>query len=165
MDHEPTQFLEDLRKAGWRIELLPRRRSLPEPILRRYPWMPEDYRALAESCALVCSPDEKAWLLTEPDFAGTSASDYAWNEWEHQSLEAAGPDEAWKAKIVEFWDDHLPILLSVKSGYAYFAIEKRSLGIVCGEEPEYEEVTPIAPSLAACLRLVAVKDPSLSRFI
>jgi hypothetical protein len=86
--------------------------------------------------AMVCSPDEKAWLLTEADFAGTSGSAYAWNEWEQQSLEAAGSDEAWKATIVSFWDDHLSILFSTRSGYAFFALEKDGLGVVYGEKPE-----------------------------
>ena len=30
-------------------------------------------------------------------------------------------------------------------GYAYFAMEQSSLSIVRGEEPEYEETTPLAP--------------------
>jgi hypothetical protein len=165
MDKKQAELLEQLRKLGWRINASPARRALPGAVTDRYPWMPTDYRALVEEMAMVCSPDEKAWFLTEADFAGTSGSAYAWNEWEQQSLEAAGSDEAWKAAIVSFWDNHLSILFSTRSGYAFFALEKDGLGVVYGEEPEYEETTPIAGSLTEFLRMVVDKHPQLARFL
>jgi hypothetical protein len=38
-----------------------------------------------------------------------------WDEWERQSLDAAGEDDEWRARIRSFWDTHFPILLSVKT--------------------------------------------------
>jgi hypothetical protein len=165
MTKEHMAFLSELRQSGWRVDLLSQRATLPTEVTARYPWIPTGYRDLVEEAALIASPDDKSWFLTQPDFAGTSGSAYAWNEWEIQSLDAAGSDDAWKAQIVQFWDSHLPILVSTKSGYAYFAIEKDEGRIVYGEEPEYEETVEIAPSLEAFMQLVAGKDARLSRYL
>ena len=102
---------------------------------------------------------------TARDFSGESGLAFAWNEWERQSIEAAEGDEELERRVVAFWDSHLPILLSVKSGYAYFAIEQSSLRIVRGEEPEYEEATPLAPSFTALLQLIKGRDRRLSLWI
>lgn len=156
---------ELLRIAGWRVERCARRQALPAELVRRYPWMPADYRDFVEETKLASSADEKAWFLTARDFAGEPGPPFAWNEWERQSIEAAEGDEELERRVVAFWDSHLPILLSVKSGYAYFAMEQSSLSIVRGEEPEYEETTPLAPSFAALLQLIKGRDRRLSRFI
>ena len=73
-------------------------------------------------------PDETGWFLCIDDFNGTSDSAYTWNEFEQISLQAAedSHDEEWKRSIIQFWDDHLPIFLSVRSGYAYYAINNIS---------------------------------------
>jgi len=60
---------------------------------------------------------------------------------------------------VAFWDRHLPVLMSVRDGYAYLAIERDSLRVVAGREPEYEEVTPVADTVGEMLALVAAGDP------
>jgi hypothetical protein len=65
--------------------------------------------------------------------------------------------------IEEFWDHHLPLLMSLKSGYAYLAVEKDSLSIVGGVEPEWEETEVIARSLLELLELIARKDPVIER--
>ena len=50
-----------------------------------------------------------------------------------------------------------------KSGYGYFALEKKSGQIVRGEEPEYEEATVVASSFEA-LGLLARAAPEVSRW-
>jgi hypothetical protein len=165
MDKTQAELLDRLGQMGWRVEKSPARRPLPGAIGKRYPWMPANYRALVEEMAIICGPDEKSWFLTEADFSGSAGSAYAWNEWERQSLDAAGSDKALKAAIVSFWDSHLSILFSTKSGYAFFALQKDGLGVVHGEEPEYEETTLIARSLTGFLRLLVDQDPRLARFI
>ena len=156
-----AQLATLLRQSGWLISLRSSPRSLPPDLLARYPWFPATYRELAEATEAIVSSDEKAWLLTVSDYSGSADSAYAWNEWERQSLAAAEDDEDWKASITEFWDRHLPIFFSVKSGYAYLAIERSSLRIVGGREPEYEEVTDLAASLEELLAMFAKKDNKL----
>ena len=167
MNPDVESQLGTLRAAGWRIERVAdgQRHSLSAEITRRYPWMPPEFREFVELTNAVVSADEKAWLLTAADFAGDSDAAFAWNEWERQSLEATDGDPALAERIRLFWDEHLPILTSVKSGYAYFAIERTTLRVVCGEEPEYEDPSPLASSFAELLRLLAVHDAKLNRWI
>jgi hypothetical protein len=159
-----AQYVSALERAGWTVKLLPARRSLPSDLLARYPQLPADVRAFVESLSEAYSSDEQSWILTASDFHGDSSSAYAWNEWERQSLSAAEGDGQWMARITEFWDRHFPFLMSVKSGYAYFAIERESLAVVVGEEPEYEETQQLAPSLAEVLELIGVRDPRVTRW-
>jgi hypothetical protein len=57
------------------------------------------------------------------------------------------------------------VALSVKSGYAYFAIRKSDLWIVCGEEPEFEETIPVEYSFIGLLNLFATRDSKVSRWV
>ncbi len=52
--------------------------------------------------------------------------------------------------------------MSVKDGYAYYALDLGTFQVVRGEEPEYEETAPIAGSLLELLRLLASGDPRLA---
>ena len=64
------------------------------------------------------------------------------------SLKCAEGDAEWTNKITDFWNNHLPIFLSVKDGYAYYAISMKDGSIVQGTEPEFEECTPVTSSFA-----------------
>ena len=153
-----------LVEVGWSVQELSQPRPLPEGILARYPGMPSEYRELVESAGLVSSSDEKAWLNTTCTFS-SGVSAYAWNEWEQQSLEAAGKDEELTRTIRRFWDRHLPILMSVKSGYAHFSLDLETMRVVQGGEPEYEDISPLAPSIDEMFQMVLRRDPRLERWV
>jgi hypothetical protein len=167
MKRDGELHLQRLRAAGWRVERFSddAQHPLPNEIIHRYPWMPPEFREFAEQTKIAMSADERAWLLTAHDFASESASAWTWNEWERQSLDAADGDVSWQQSIRTFWDDHLPILMSVKSGYAYFAIKRTTLGVVQGEEPEYEETSPVATSFAEFLALLAARDSKFDPWV
>lgn len=55
-------------------------------------------------------------------------------------------------EIKEFWNNHLPIIMSVKGDYSYYAISIMSGSIVQGEEPEFEECEIVADSFEEFLR-------------
>jgi hypothetical protein len=165
MNAEYRQALARLAALGWRVDSAPAPGPLPGAVASRYPWIPASHREFIQETRCAVSPEEKAWLLTAADFSMESETPYAWNEWERQSLDAAGSDEDWKQEIEAFWDDHCPILISVKSGYAYFAIERGSLRVVRGEEPEFEETAPVASSVLDFLQRIAASDPGLVRWI
>ncbi|WP_394847464.1 hypothetical protein LZC95_08360 [Pendulispora brunnea] len=142
--------------------------GLPLAITARYKWLPPDVAALMESLEEVASPDDKSWLLTVNDFSGASPSAYAWNEWEVQSLAgaaAADQDQGRATRIENFWAQHFPIVMSLKSGYAYFAIESESLEIVVGEEPEFEEVSKVASNISDFLEMILRQDLKIARWI
>ena len=154
-----------LRQAGWRIRRSDVPRALPSEVVARYPWVTSEMLEYSAGLDEAVSSDEKAWLLAPPDFAGNPSGAYAWNEWELQSLVAAADDDEWRAGIQAFWDRHFPILMSVKSGYAYFAIDRESRAIVVGEEPEFEEAAPIAPDMEALLQKIASGDAATARWV
>ena len=64
------------------------------------------------------------------------------------SLKSAENDDEWKESTTNFWNNHLPIFLSVKDGYAYYAISMKDGSIVRGSEPEFEECKLVAVSFA-----------------
>jgi hypothetical protein len=165
MDREHLEGLKRLEALGWALRLEPSPAPLPETISQRYSWVPYSIQQFISEVDLAVSPDEKAWLLGSPDFRGSSHAAYVWNEWEKQSLQAASGQTDWTAAITSFWDQHMPIAMSVKSGYAYFAMRKKDSSIVCGEEPEFEETTVIAASLSEFLRLLANPEGIINRFV
>ncbi len=59
-----------------------------------------------------------------------------------------------EAEIKSFWNEHLPICLSLKDGYSYYALCLKDGTIVTGEEPEFEETTEVAPSFRDFLQML-----------
>lgn len=148
--------LNMLRRDGWKIEeSTDPMFELPGHLRERYPSLPSDlcdFLAGLESCR---DSTETRWFLCKPDFYGNSGSAFRWNEFELQSLEAAGRDAQERSRIDIFWMTHFPFFLSVAGEYAFFAcrLEPEEYGeIVHGREPEYEEATVVAPSFESFLQ-------------
>jgi hypothetical protein len=154
------QILPSLVAAGWNVRPLATRVALPPVVAQRYHWAPAEYVALIESAELICSPGDHAWIVTTTDFSGASESAFAWNEWELQSLNEVTAESEARA-ITEFWDNHLPVLMSVKSGYAHISIEKDGLRVVQGEEPMYEDVSVITSSVDELFQMILSGDARL----
>ena len=56
-------------------------------------------------------------------------------------------DPDWQQRIRRFWDEHLRVLMSVKDGYAFFAVEK-------GREQHHEHGAPLPlPARTHALKL------------
>src|SRR4051812_43261167 len=122
MTNQFQTILAQLRNCGWSVNVLPAPLPLPESLRSRYPWIPDDVATFFSELGHACRGDEKFWLLTALDYRGESDSAFAWNEWEVQSIEAARGDVDWINQIHKFWDNHLPIALSVSDDYAYMAL-------------------------------------------
>jgi hypothetical protein len=157
VEKELRNFLDALVNAGWQLKL--RNNAAPqlrEPFRSRYPRIPEEYLAFMKKVASCVNPANTVWFLCEADYNGESDSAFRWNEFELQSLEAADGDEELADEIKSFWSHHLPIVTSVKSAYAYLAInvsEKAFGQVVAGLEPEYEEVVKICNSFGELIKL------------
>jgi hypothetical protein len=152
-DVDLLRFRDRLKAAGWRVERQIPPRSLPDFLLKRYPAVPGPLRELQTTHSLCTNPDETAWFLTAGDFDGTSGSVFLWNELEEMSL-ADARDEAEQSRIRSFWNRHYPFLLSVKTTYAYFALDLAGEGekaVVHGYDPFFERPIPAAPSLGTFL--------------
>ncbi|MFY9826113.1 MAG: hypothetical protein WAM82_32405 [Thermoanaerobaculia bacterium] len=147
-------LIEELRASGWHVRLANERRPLPAEFLQRYPHLPpavSDFLMTLEACF---NPGETAWMLTAPDFLGTSDGAWQWNAFELMGLEFAGDDKEQRDKILAFWDKHFPVLLSVKTGYSYFAVslEDNDFGsVVGGFEPLFEYCEHEATDFSAFL--------------
>ena len=140
------------------------RAKLPQICGNRFPWLPADVADFLCNFDSVISPDQKAWLITWLELSGESDSSFAWNQWELDSLSAAEGVGDWQADIRGFWDDHFPILLSVKSAYAFVAIRKDT-AIVIGEEPEFEETVEIANGFSEFIQMLYKTNCRLDRLI
>jgi hypothetical protein len=55
--------------------------------------------------------------------------------------------------------------MSVKSGYAYFALQSDSLKVVCGEEPEFEATGEVASSFGEFLQMLVAEHQRLVRWV
>lgn len=121
---------------------------LPLDLTKRYPKIPEEYLEFLKNIKGCISADEKAWFFDINDFSNNSDSAFKWNEIEEMCLLEAEDDDEWKEEIIGFWDEHIPIVFSLRDGYAYYAINvgDKFGAIVYGIEPEFEEVEVIAPT-------------------
>ena len=167
--------LDQLRKNYWNIS--PREDLqpiiLPAPIKNIIDALPEIYIDFLKKFKLFENPSGQFWFLMLEDYEGTSDSEFLWNEFEKQSLDAA-LDKSDFDKISGFWQNHIPIAISVKNGYAYLAIKICDIdagAIVCGNEPEYEEVVTISPSLASLFEMLVdhvtgkITNPQLNKIL
>jgi hypothetical protein len=140
------EAIQNLEAHGWRCcRHTGPQAPLPPSLIDRYPWIPTDVMSALCELDEVVRQNETVWLLTAKDYAGQSDSAFAWNEFELQSLEAAEGDQKWLEEIRAFWNDHFPIALSVRGGYAYWALKKDAT-VVNGREPEYEQTSTFAAS-------------------
>jgi hypothetical protein len=125
--------------------------TLAEAIQIRYPNIPKPYLTFLNSLEYGAAKDETTWFNTIGDFNGTKKSEFLWNEFEIMILEALEEDDEDTIEetnaIIQFWDMHIPFLLSCKNQYCYFAIclnDENYGQIVYGNEPEFEVTEFIA---------------------
>lgn len=145
-----AQFLDHMRTRGWRVEIGPNP-PLPPWITERYHSLPELWLQFTGEVRELFGPDETTWFLCAEDYDTRLDQAWRWNEWEELSLQSAQSDESWAGEIKAFWNEHLPIVLSVQNGYAYYAISMTDGCVVYGSEPEFEECTLVAGSFAEFL--------------
>jgi hypothetical protein len=108
----------------------------------------QDFITLFSVCA---NESDNIWFLSYKDYNNSdNSSSFSWNEFEIQSLDISENDSE-RNEIRNFWDRHLPFLMSVKNGYQYLSIGIRedNFGkIYYGCEPIYEEAILIAESFS-----------------
>lgn len=148
-------FIEWALKNGWEIKM--RQNSdvnITEEVIQRYPEIPNDFLVFLQSIDICITPDEKSWFLCLNEYNGTSELAFRWDEIEKMSLIEG--DNTYNDSIIKFWNNHLPIALSVRNGYAYFAIDVgNDFGsIIYSYEPEFEEPEKIASSFNEFLDLL-----------
>lgn len=122
----------------------------------RYANLPNEYLTFLINLEHCATEDEKSWFNTTGDFNATNDSGFRWNEFEMMALE----DYEDVKQIVAFWDNHIPILMSCRNFYCYFAISLLSdkYGqIVYGSEPEFEEPEFVANDFSEFMTILTNK--------
>ena len=154
---EPARYAADisrLRESGWTCAWTDEPMHLPQRVLARYPWLPEDYLDFVIGLEECASRDETRWILAPSDFDIGIHHAFTHDAWETIGIDAAEGDLELISSITAFWDAHIPIFFDVSDGYAYHAIRvsDRSGVVVAGREPEFEDSSEIVfPSFSAFL--------------
>jgi hypothetical protein len=152
-----ADIIQQLRQQGWTIaERQGRPFRLPPEVSARHPKLPKSLTAFLAGMSVCVDASESEWFLCEDDFAGGSGSAFPWDAWERLSLKAGIDDDRFTAQVRAFWDAHLPFFLSVRDGYAYFAVRTATDGfgqVVAGREPEFDEPSKVAETFTDFLRL------------
>lgn len=153
-----SDFIDAASNRGWLI--VGPNGDLPTPLVSRYNDLPADYRALMSAIDGCVSPDEKTWFVTPSAVKGSGA--FRWNEFELMSMDAADGDDRWKDEIRTYWNEHIPVVMSVRSGYAYLAVNVASGDVVIGYEPAFEEGSVVYDSIAAMIEGFIANDQTWS---
>ncbi len=149
------EFLTYMKEQGWVVELNEKREHcLPQVIRERYISVPQQWLDFISAVKSLINDDDTTWFLWGDDFDLQKEHSLRWNEWEIISLESAESDTEWESEIREFWNTYLPITMSVKSGYSYYAISMNDGSIVHGSEPEFEEYKIVANSFEDFLQKI-----------
>lgn len=130
--------------------------NLNSSITSRYKEIPNEYLDFLSVIEKCIAPNEKTWFICEDEFNNSSDIAFKWNEYELLSLDAAMDDYIWKSEITTWWDNYLPIVMSVDGGYSFYAmgLTNDKGAIVRGYEPEFEEVEKVANSLEEFFELI-----------
>ncbi len=141
-----------------RTELAPLSKAMTD----RYTNIPDNYKAFLETFTVLSNSRDTSWFISIEDFNGEADSGFSWNEFEKMSLDALADDKEECQRIKEFWDNHLPIAISVGGDYQYLCIDlsKENYGkIYYGVEPEFEDsIEPVCDSLEQLFSAIAVKE-------
>ena len=171
---DAKDFLIRLEQSGWVI--VPNSAKTPrlhEISVEKLKFAGGNFEKLITSYFSCSNLSDDVWFLSWADFSGESDSSFLWNEFEIQSLDAA-MNELQRNQVTKFWSQHIPFLISVRSGYSYIAIsiEESTFGkIVLGNEPEYEETIMLSDSLEDFFKLCSdsiggqISDPRLAQFV
>lgn len=150
------EYLEALTSKGWRVELWAGATppALDSSFTQRYPRIPAEYLEFLQRVKRCVNAEETVWFLCLDDYNNTSDSGWAWNEMEKIDLEGA-EDEKTKAEIVEFWNRHMPFMISVGGEYAYlaFRVSEEQFGAVVEGWEVLTETRDRAASFEEFIRL------------
>jgi len=152
-------FIKWAKQNNWQVDISDKERDMPEWAFCRYSSLPGEYVVFLKHIRMLSNQEDTCWFLSIDNFKG-AAFDTAWqaNSFEKISLEAADGDSEWTETISQFWDEHIPIVFSLKNGYEYYAICLSDGSIVNGIEPEFEDISVVASSLADFLRKIKSGD-------
>ncbi len=155
-DQSLQEYLELLKSKGWSVELWAgvTPPALDPAFTLRYPRIPADYVKFLQTVKSCVNADETVWFLCLDDYNKTNSdSGWEWNAMELIDLD--GADDDGRAEVIEFWNRHLPFMLSVGGEYAYlaFRVAEEPFGSVVEGWEVLTEATERARSFDEFVRL------------
>ncbi|EAG9322703.1 SMI1/KNR4 family protein [Listeria monocytogenes] len=157
-----NHFLAWAKNNNWQIDLSAVEKKFPEQILKRYGNLPDAYKAFYRQLNLCSNAGDTCWFLSEEDFLENEEDAFLWDSFEQMSLAAAEGDENLENEVKQFWNSHLPIMMSVGGSYEYYAIALNDGSVVHGSEPEFEESLVVADSFADFLLKIVAGEVVIS---
>ncbi|WP_324027646.1 hypothetical protein QSV08_06765 [Maribacter sp. BPC-D8] len=148
---------QKLKNGGFEIVKNRNLLEIPKKLVERYTNIPTEYFLFLKSFETITNSSDTAWFNSVQDFNEQSNNEYKWNEFEILSLEWSEDDDEELENVAEFWNRHIPILLSVKDGFQFLAISltNENYGeIVHGQEPVFEEITKICNNFNELINLL-----------
>ena len=106
----------------------------------------EFYIQFLKTFSMLENADGDKWFLLVNDFRNDYLdNEFAWNEFEKMSLESEN-DKSERDEISKWWAAYLPIYMSVKGSYSYYAMDVlNNVGsIIYGCEPIFEDSIVVA---------------------
>ncbi|OUS71086.1 SMI1/KNR4 family protein [Paenibacillus sp. MY03] len=164
MNRKIGEFMIWANENNWDItEKSGHQLNLDSSIISRYHEIPNEYLDFLSVVKKCTTPDEMTWFISEDEFNNSLDTEFKWNEFELLSLESAMDDDRLKSEITAWWDNYLPIVMSVNGGYSFYAIDltNEKGAIVRGYEPEFEEVEKVANSLDEFFELIMANSIQL----
>lgn len=132
MNELAVKFAEWAKKNGWNVEITAEKQLLPDKAEKRYAFIPDDWRDFISVFESLINGDNNIWFRTADEFAEE-------NDFERISLDASEGDEEWRRDVIGFWDNFIPIVMSVAGDYHYYAIGVKTGEVFEGWEPDFEE--------------------------
>lgn len=155
MNRLAERFFKWAEDNGWNVERSDEARELPKNITERYKFIPRDWIDFVQCFKLISNAADNIWFLLSEYFADRADNEgFRWNEFELISFEAASGDEKWQSEIRGFWDNYIPVVMSVAGDYHYYATGIRTGEIFEGWEPEFEDIGMTAPSFTDFIELI-----------
>ena len=146
MTLQVQRFLDHLAALGWTV--LRSSPTAPTATPTAAPGEAQGYGAFLATFTELHNADQTRWFLSAADHDGTADNAFPWHTLRDISLEAA-LDDAGRQTVLNFWQQHTPIYMSVAGEYEFLAIDRESGRIVHGIEPEFEDISVVAPNLEA----------------
>lgn len=137
------QFEEWAKKNNWQVTYAQEEQKLNEEVLKRYKSVPKQWYDFIVNFSDIMNSTDDMWFLTCENYL---EGIWGYNDFENMSLESADGDDEWTEEIKEFWDNTMPIIMSIGGDYQYFGIEIDSGRVVHGYEAEFEYPTVVADS-------------------
>lgn len=125
------EFIQEVLKQGWKKD----EASIVEINDIN---LPEELFDLCSRFSFLSNLQENSWIYSVDYYKSKIDAAFEWDFFQKSSLECAMSSKQTE-EINLFWQNQIPFVASVKSGYSYISCSKVNGSIWTGIEPEYED--------------------------